>query len=166
MFFFHHENKVKPSCQSSVRVGWSCQLDLGCVGFWQKMSSDLTCEVLAIESLFSGFRSLKIHWKWPPNRQNLVFALINFNCKPVVFYYFTYTFIVCHWLAMFLATLGLLVMDKMTIFNIVVILATNMPNCFPDSQPIQNPTFGFYAPPLSTHHSVGKGWKCRNMRKI
>ena len=28
-----HENKVKPNCQSSVRVGWSCQLDLGWVGF-------------------------------------------------------------------------------------------------------------------------------------
>ena len=28
-----HENKVKPNCQLSVRVGWSCQLDLGWVGF-------------------------------------------------------------------------------------------------------------------------------------
>ena len=26
-----HENKVKPNCQSSVKVGWSCQLDLGLV---------------------------------------------------------------------------------------------------------------------------------------
>ena len=26
-----HENKVKPNCQSSVRVGWSCKLDLGWV---------------------------------------------------------------------------------------------------------------------------------------